>query len=163
MMIRVMASVLILLAAGVLPADAQGRTALKIGGGILGNEYEILAEDAHLMGSAAAFGPWNAIGVRGDVLVGTTPLAGASAAVVVRWPKGKVRPYLFTGYSYQITERSSGRPLSQDFGVVHGGGVVAAIGGREWFLEVSPRLYWNVFYTYAATRTVLPLTIGLSD
>jgi hypothetical protein len=38
---------------------------------------------------------------------------------------------------------------------------VKEIGGREWYAEISPRLYWNVFYERAATRALVPFTVGL--
>lgn len=142
-------------------AVAQDRTSLQVGAGLLGNGGQLVNDDFHLVGSASVFGPWNAVGIRADVLLGTQPVVGGSAALVLRWPEGGTRPYIFTGYSYQRTSRWDQVDRKQDFGVVYGLGLVQEIGGREWYFEVSPRLYWNVFYARAGTRTLIPFTVGL--
>lgn len=144
-----------------LDVAAQDQTSVQLGAGLLGNGTQVFEEDVHLAASASAFGPWDAVGVRADVILGTQPVAGGSAALVLRWPEGGTRPYIFTGYGYQRTSQFDRADWKQDFGVVYGSGLVQEIGGREWYFEVSLRLFGNVFYERAGTQALIPFTVGL--
>jgi hypothetical protein len=184
MRLRIVAVLPLALALAAVPATAQLH--LQIGGGSTHSLDSALGTGAHLQGALRMATPWRPLHLRVDALAsvahfayvgrepgepdevparridrGTRPLLGASAGLQVEGRVGSWQPYLFGGLGYYHSEWSRSEPTAHDFGLAGGVGVARRAWGREWFAEAGVRTFGNVFYEASATKTIIPLSLGL--
>ncbi len=86
---------------------------------------------------------------------------GGLGAVIRLAPKGPPVPYLGLGLSINREGSISSPNTSHDAGYFLIIGADLTILGRESFLELSPRLFGNVFQGGGGPRILIPLTVGV--
>lgn len=89
----------------------------------------------------------------------TQSVFGLDLAAVVAFGTS-IRPYLGLGAAYTYTDASPNKPLSYDLGVAWVAGVEWRRSSGTWFIEARPRVFGNVFYEHASTRSLFLLSVG---
>jgi hypothetical protein len=143
----------------------HGALSVRVGGGpIVRNEpfgrwglHGIMAVTGHgRSGLGFRLDLWGA--VRKDA---GNAFGGGLGAVIRLAPKGPPVPYLGLGLSINREGSISSPNTSHDAGYFLIIGADLTILGRESFLELSPRLFGNVFQGGGGPRILIPLTVGV--
>lgn len=179
----------VLLVATAAGAEAQDRFEFKAGIGPTLSTYSNMSLGAHAFAAAELYAIDEILALRLDGLAGVAnyayrgvlpgedpqttesrridlgirPLYSANAALVLREPPGDYRLYALFGVGYNYFEHwSRDQPVEHDFGYVFGGGLIAKVAGRSWFVELKGHAFGNTMSSVPTnTKSFAPLTFGL--
>lgn len=151
-----------------LAGQETGTSSLRIGGGLTRPGDHQGEWGVHALGAGRAMGRGH-FGFRGDFWVGggdffgdgASVLFGAAIGPLLIWTMSDLGWYASFGVGYNRGEPENAPPKSSGLGLSYVVGIEKHLGERHWFLEISPRIWGNVFEDYARTIWLVPITLGV--
>jgi hypothetical protein len=174
-----------LLLAAPLTAHGQERVTFQFGAGLTPNIIQWYGTGAHLIGGISLWPGALPLGIRLDgvatiarherfgILPGEDPdadlriidreyqsITGGSLSLAFRKRSGTTRPYGYAGIGYYESPWRDFHTWKHKLGPTFGLGISREVRGIDWFLELSARVFGNIFardsdYLFA------PLSVGI--